>query len=181
MLWVESPRRGDSYEYPQHTFLWRTDKKYSLIITKYPPYLFYYLTFQVFLLFFLVPEEICDLWLWHSLEIIRIFHGCEVRIEKSVRGSLFGITMFCWVMLNSDLEGPIFLSAPNNHDRFFFLHTFWPQAFNFNLGVAIDKSFSFMLMSAILKWRQAQRLNDRVTWPPIQAMYWHHVLLFFFI
>ena len=29
---------------------------------------------------------------------IRIFHGCEVRIEKSVRGSLFGIMRLCLVM-----------------------------------------------------------------------------------
>ena len=32
---------------------------------------------------------------------------------------------------NSDLEGRIFLSAPNNHDRFFFLHTFRAPAFDF--------------------------------------------------
>ena len=55
--------------------------------------------------------------------IITIFHGCEVRIRKSVRGSLFGITRLCRVMLNSDPEGRIVLSAPNTHDRFFFLHT----------------------------------------------------------
>ena len=42
-------------------------------------------------------------------------------------------------------------SWSNNHDKFFFLHTFWFQAFDFNLGVAIDKSFSFTLTSAILK------------------------------
>ena len=52
---------------------------------------------------------------------------------------------------NSDPEGWIFLSAPNNHDRFFFLHTFRSQAFDFNIGVASDKSFSFTLKSAILK------------------------------
>ena len=40
--------------------------------------------------------------------IIRIFHGCEVRIEKSARGSLFGITKLCQVMPNSDPEGQIF-------------------------------------------------------------------------
>ena len=53
-------------------------------------------------------------------DIVRIFHGCEVRIEKSFWGSLFGITRLCQVMPNSDSEGQIFLSAPNNHDRFFF-------------------------------------------------------------
>ena len=65
-------------------------------------------------------------------EIIRIFYGCEVQIEKSVRGSLF-------------------LSAPSNHDRFFFLHTFWTPAFDFNVGVAINESHFYTLTSAILK------------------------------
>ena len=32
---------GDSNEYPQHTFLWRTDNHFPLIITKYPLYLFH--------------------------------------------------------------------------------------------------------------------------------------------
>ena len=47
-------------------------------------------------------------------------------------------------------EGRIFLSAPNNHDRFFFLHTLWSPAF-FNVGVKINESHSYMLTSAILK------------------------------
>ena len=38
---LESPRRGDSNEYPQHMFLWRTDKDYLSVIIKYPPYLFH--------------------------------------------------------------------------------------------------------------------------------------------
>ena len=58
-----------------------------------------------------------------GLFTIRIFHGCEVRIEKSVQGSLFGIMRLCQVMPDSDPEGGIFLSTSNNHDRFFFLHT----------------------------------------------------------
>ena len=39
---LESPRWGNSNEYPQHMFLWRTDKNYFLIIIKYPPYLFHW-------------------------------------------------------------------------------------------------------------------------------------------
>ena len=81
---------------------------------------------------------------------IRIFRGCEVRIENSARGSLFGITRLCRVMPNSDPEGQSFLYAPNNHDRFFFLHTFWSPAFDFNVGVAINESRSNALTSAIL-------------------------------
>ena len=53
MLWVlitiaccgyslELPQRGGSNEYPQHMFLWRNKQNYPLIITKYPPYLFYW-------------------------------------------------------------------------------------------------------------------------------------------
>ena len=38
---------------------------------------------------------------------IRIFHGCEVWIETSIRGSLFGITRLCPVMPNSDPERQI--------------------------------------------------------------------------
>ena len=71
--------------------------------------------------------------------------------EKFVRGSLFGITGLCRVMPNSEPERRIFLSAPNNHDRFFFLHTFWSPAFDFNIGVAINESHSYTLTSAILK------------------------------
>ena len=33
---LESPRQGDSNEYPQNMFLWITTENYSLIITKYP-------------------------------------------------------------------------------------------------------------------------------------------------
>ena len=72
-------------------------------------------------------------------------------MEKSVRRSLFGITRICRVMPNSDPMGLIFLSAPNNHDGFFFLHTFCSPAFDFNVGVAINKSLSYTLTSAILK------------------------------
>ena len=52
---------------------------------------------------------------------------------------------------NSNPEGRIFLFAPNKHDRFIFLHTFWSQAFDFNIGVAIKESRSYTLTSAILK------------------------------
>ena len=57
----------------------------------------------------------------------------------------------CLVMANSDPGGQIFVTAPNNHDRFFFLHTFWSTAFDFNVENPINKSRSYTLMSAILK------------------------------
>ena len=55
------------------------------------------------------------------------------------------------MMPNSDPEGQIFLSAPNSHDRFFFLHTFLSPAFDFNIGVAINESCSYTLTFTILK------------------------------
>ena len=51
----------------------------------------------------------------------------------------------------SDPEGRILLSALSNHDRFFFFHTFRSPAFDFNIGVAMNKSYCITLMSAILK------------------------------
>ena len=74
------------------------------------------------------------------MDNIRIFHECEVRIEKSVRGSLLGITRLCRVMPNSDPEGQSFLSEPNNHERFFSLHTLSSPAFDFIVEVAINES-----------------------------------------
>ena len=55
------------------------------------------------------------------------------------------------MMQNSDPEGRIFLSASNNHDRFFFLHIFRAPAFDFNVEVAVYMSRFFTLTSAILK------------------------------
>ena len=48
-------------------------------------------------------------------------------------------------------EVRIFLSAPNNHDRFFFLHTLWSPAFDFNVEVEYNESDSYTLTSAILQ------------------------------
>ena len=45
----------------------------------------------------------------------------------------------------------MFLSTLNNHDRFFFLHTFRAPAFDLNVGVTVNESRSFTLTSAILK------------------------------
>ena len=82
------------------------------------------------------------------MEQIRIFHGCEVQIEKSVRGSLFGIKTLFRVMLN---RIPRDRSVANIHDRFFFLHTFSSPTVDFNAEVAINEWSSYTLMSAILK------------------------------
>ena len=58
-----------------------------------------------------------------------------MRIEKSSRGSLFASLGFALIP-----KDRFFLSAPKNHDRFFFLHTFRSPVFDFNVGVAINES-----------------------------------------
>ena len=63
----------------------------------------------------------------------------------------------------SDPEGRIFLSALNNHDRFFFLHTFRAPAFDFNVGVAVNESRPFTVASAILKIDVAMTSTPRLT------------------
>ena len=120
------------------------------------------------------------------VDIIRIFHGWEVRIEKSVRESLFGITRLCRVMFNSNPEGRIFLSAPNNYDRFFFSHTFWSPAFDFNVEVTINESRYYTLTSDLLKvdvicdvaMTNSNSLTTELR--DLLYLYWLHVLLFVF-
>ena len=55
-------------------------------------------------------------------------------------------------MPNSEPEGRIFLSAPSNYDRFFFLHIFWSPAFDFTIGIGINESRSYTLMSTTFKF-----------------------------
>ena len=57
-------------------------------------------------------------------------------------------------MQNSDAEGRNFISAPNTHVWFFFLHTFQFRMFYFKSIVTSQ-------------WRQP---DDKVTWRPIQPM-----------
>ena len=64
-------------------------------------------------------------------EIISIFHGCMVWIEKSVTRVTDWHHEACRVMPNSDPEWQIFLSSPYTHNRYFFLHTFWFTTFDF--------------------------------------------------
>ena len=60
-------------------------------------------------------------------KILRIYHECEGRIEKSVPRITVWHYEACRVMTNGDPEGRIFLSYPRTHDRFFFLahHCFY--------------------------------------------------------
>ena len=55
--------------------------------------------------------------------------GADRKIRPRVT-----VTKLCRVMPNTDPEGRIFLSAWNNHDRFFFLHAFRSPAFDLYVG-----------------------------------------------
>ena len=55
------------------------------------------------------------------------------------------------MMPNNDFVGWIFLSAPNSHNRFFFLHILGSPAFDFNAEVTINDSRFYTLMCAMSK------------------------------
>ena len=117
----------------------------------------------------------------------RIYHGCEVRIEKSVRGSLFGITRLCRVMPKVlPGEGTDFPIRTKQPWYILFLAYLLISSAWFYVKVATKESRSFTMTFAILKVdvicdvAMMTTPNVRVTWPPIQPMYWQHVLLFVF-
>ena len=68
----------------------------------------------------------------HIYFIIRIFNGCELRIENSVTTVIVRHGEVCRVMPNSYPEWRGFQFAPNNHYGFFFLHTL-PSTIAFRL------------------------------------------------
>ena len=55
--------------------------------------------------------------------IIRIYHGGEGSIEKSVPRIAIWHQEACRVMTNGDPKGQIFLSYPHTNNGFFFLLT----------------------------------------------------------
>ena len=57
------------------------------------------------------------------MDIIRICHECEGRIEKSVLRITVWHHETCRVMTNGDPEGQIFLAYPHTTKVFFFLLT----------------------------------------------------------
>ena len=65
-------------------------------------------------------------------EIIRIYHECEGKIEKSVPRIAVLHHEACRMMTNGDPDGPIFLSYPHTNNGFFFLafHCFFFYLFN---------------------------------------------------
>ena len=58
-----------------------------------------------------------------GLQVIRIDHECEGRIEKSIPKIAVWHHEACQVMTNGDPEGQIFLSYPLRNNGFIFLLT----------------------------------------------------------
>ena len=58
-----------------------------------------------------------------SVDNIRIYQECEVRIEKAVLKTTVWHHEACRVITNGDHEGRIFLSFPHTNNGFFFLLT----------------------------------------------------------
>ena len=59
--------------------------------------------------------------IWSFWKIIRFYHECEGRIEKSAPRLTVWHHKACQVMTNSDHEGWIFLSYPHTNNGIFFL------------------------------------------------------------
>ena len=59
----------------------------------------------------------------HAAKIIRIYHECEGRKEKSIPRITVWHNEACRVMTNVDSEGRIFLCNPHTNNGFFFLLT----------------------------------------------------------
>ena len=61
---------------------------------------------------------------WYRVcKILRFYHECEGRIEKSLPRIAVWHHEACWVMTNGDPAGWIFLSYPHMNNLFFFLLT----------------------------------------------------------
>ena len=107
-----------------------------------------------------------------KIENTKILHGCEVRIEISIPGILFGITRLCRVMQNSDPEGWNFLSALNTRLILFLAHLFDFECFI--LKVAFITTHNDVDVGHFLIWRHCDvamlSTNDKVAWRPIQPM-----------
>ena len=58
-----------------------------------------------------------------NMQTVRIYHECEVRMEKSIARIAIWHHEACRVMTNGDPEGRIFLSYPHTKNGFFFLLT----------------------------------------------------------
>ena len=103
--------------------------------------------------------------------IIRIFNGCEVRIENSVMRVTVRHHKACTAMPKSYLERWNFHFTPNNHYGFFFLHAcFLTLAFKLKYVLSV-KQFSVRLLSATFT---SKRLAENDVKTDAKKTSWHH-------
>ena len=87
---------------------------------------------------------------------IRIFNGCDVQIENSVMRITVRHHEACLVMLNSYNKWRKFQVTPNNHCRFFFLHTL-PSKSAFRLDCVI---LSIIFWNNYIFWWRDARFSS---------------------
>ena len=83
--------------------------------------------------------------------IITTFNGCELQIENSVTRVTVRHHEACRVMPNSYAERRNFQFAPNNHYRFFFLHTVPSTIVYLNLDVRYFINFTLIWVQVSIK------------------------------
>ena len=103
-----------------------------------------------------------------SVDTIRIHHGCEGRIEESVRRIAVWHHKACRVMTNSDPKGRIYLSYPLTNNGFFFLlTTVYKNNYLFiNLSIHFKLSFQKSLNTIRLQFNMMTVLDvlGKITW-----------------
>ena len=97
-----------------------------------------------------------------TINLIRIFNGCEVRIENSVKRVTVRHHEACRVRPNSYPEWRNFQFAPNSHYGFFFLHTF-PSTSAFKLEHALFYRFYAKITVFFIKKCSVRLLSKTLT------------------
>ena len=100
-----------------------------------------------------------------SWKIIRVFNGCEVRIENSVTRVTVRHQKACLLMQNSHPKWQNFQFEPNNHYRFFFLHTLF-STIAFRLEYVLFYQFyakitTFFSIKKCLGWLLSYTLTSK--------------------
>ena len=89
---------------------------------------------------YLCVTNVRTLHIFLCIFIIRIFNGCEVRIENFVTRVVVRHREACRVMPNNYPEWRNFQFTPNNYYGFIFLHTL-PSTFAFRLEYVLFNQF----------------------------------------
>ena len=108
---LESPH----HEYPQHTFLWRNEQNYPLVISKYPPDLFHCFSLSVFQGHFCLQSP------WISLSSVVshrpnghliISHQIFTTLTETISTHQERIKVGTWEMCNGVRWGYFCLQSP---------------------------------------------------------------------